>query len=92
MTPFEEVMEVIKQVGMLIERAVHNWNYDVFHDNKNYLYSARYTAVTLESALLIHELLHGKKNITCLITNKMLYVECPISPEEREQVRKMEDY
>lgn len=91
MTPFEEVMENMKQVGMLLERAVHDWNYG-YYDKGEYVYVGLYTAVSWESALLIHELLHGKKNITCLVTDKMLHVECPISHEERAQVRKMEDY
>lgn len=92
MTPFEEVMEVMKQVGMLLERAVHDWNYDIFRDSSNYIYVGLYTAVSWESALLVHELLFGKKNITCHVTNTMLHVECPISHEERARVRKMEDY
>lgn len=91
MTPFEEVMESLKQVGMLLEHAVHDWNYGNYYRGE-YVYIGLYQAVTWESALLVHELLHGKKGITCLVTHISLHVECPISHEERAQVRNLKDY
>lgn len=91
MTPFEEMMSTLKQVEMLLESVTHDWNYDSYYKHE-YTYFGLYTAVTWESALLIHELLHGKKNITCHVTNTTLHVECPISHEEREKVRNLKDY
>lgn len=93
MTPFEEVMEVYKQVMMLLDHASH-----LYTGGNNY--SGRWIAATPEAREMILELLHTKTkaafngvsygNVRSYARDYELDVSCPLTNEEK--IRYIKDF
>lgn len=83
MTPFENVMRVFKQAGMLIEEVEHNWAYPTPDSRyytvlpeEIYVYEGAYVCVTQKAAQMLLSLFKELKDVKCARLAYVVTVWC----------------
>lgn len=94
MTPFENVMRVLKQAEMLLLlQASHDWSYPTsesrFRYTALYVYGGWYVGVSKEAALMLFKLLREIKDIKITHVGLSVRVECALSLKEKDEVERL---